>query len=55
MCPGTCIGTGKRFLLASKVAVCLEQDGSAALILMQEGAVLEMRHKLLFSLHETNE
>ena len=49
--PDPCAG-GEGLLLPGKVALAFEQDGAAALVLVQEGAVLEVGDELVLTLHQ---
>ena len=48
--PGAGGGSRERLRLRCQLTVALEQDRPTALVLVQQAAVLEMRHQLRFAL-----
>ena len=45
---------GEGFLFACIVSLTFEEDGAASLVLMQQGAVLEVSDQLILALHTGN-
>ena len=55
LCTSPQVGAHReRLLLASHLAIGVEQDGAAALVFMQEAAVLEVRHQGLLALQHAH-